>query len=436
MASDAKTRQFEYGGAAVDRISSLPTSLMDSILEGLPTDDAARTSVISKTWRDVWRMHPRIHLDENLISELVFEKFSELDEHTQLFELSRTITDIFSAHRGPVLDFLLFIPENLPIHQTLDMAIWIRNISDSGVRKLKLLNESLYNPFIVPSHFFSCSQLTHLTLVNCELNPPFGFGGFCNLISVELKYVGIYADMSLGTQLKELDMEVCTGIEHLGCQFNCENKLTSLRIVDCEAIYYQWFECIQKLQVLELGMNELPSSGKQVITLDKLVHNMPRLSSLFLDGFFLKILKPGAATFMRLSRTMENLKYLYLHCIELYELDQSQHVLCLVRSSPNLQLLKIDLLHGVHSDDGVDLSDFMVLSDPMILSRLETIMIFDLVGSLTEFQLIELLLVSSPSLKRIKLKTLTMKDPTDVFRISQEVEQIPRASKSAQIQWM
>lgn len=286
MASDARTR-LEYGGAAVDRISSLPTSLVDIILELLSTHDAARTSILSKTWRNVWGMHPRLHLDDDFFSQLVSRKFSELDKQTQRIEVCRTITNIFSAHSGPVLDFLLCIPENLPIHQSPDMAIWIKNISDSGVRKLELLNKSVFNACAVPSHFFSCSQLTHLNLMNFELNPPLGFGGFCNLIRVELMCVTINADMSLGTQLKELDMEMCDGIEHF--QFNCENNLTKLRIIDCEFIW-QWFECFQKLQVLTLELNELPSTGTQVMTLDRLVHNMPRLNTLHLDGLVLKVI--------------------------------------------------------------------------------------------------------------------------------------------------
>ncbi|XP_074360949.1 F-box/FBD/LRR-repeat protein At1g13570-like [Apium graveolens] len=435
MASDAKkTRQFENGSAAFDRISSLPTSLMELILERLPTHDTARTSVFSKTWRNVWGMHPRLHLDEHFISQLVSQKFSELDEQSKILEVSRIITDIFSAHRGPVLDFLLCIPRDLPIHQSQDMVTWIKNIANSGVRKVELLNES-QDACIVPSHFFSCSQLTHLTLMNCILNPPLGFEGFRNLISVELVYVTINADMSFGTQLKELEMEICTGIEHLGRQFKRENNLTFLSIIDSEDIDWQWFECTQKMEVLRLGMDEVPSSGTEMITLDKLLCNMPRLSSLFLDGFFLKILESGAAILKKFPRAMENLKYLYLHRIELYDLIQIQHVLCLVRSSPYLHTLDIDLDHGVQSSDGMDLLDLATLSDHMI--RLETLKIYDLIGSRAEFQFLKLLLASSPSLKRIELKMKDIvDDPTEELRISQELLQIPRASNSAQIQWM
>ncbi|XP_074332022.1 uncharacterized protein LOC141668907 [Apium graveolens] len=189
------------------------------------------------------------------------------------------------------------------------------------------------------------------------------------------------------------------------------------------------------MEVLRLGMDEVPSSGMEMITLDKLLCNMPRLNSLFLDGFFLKILESGAGILKKFTRAMENMKYLYLHRIELYDLIQIQHVLCLVRSSPYLHTLDIDLDHGVHSSDGMDLLDLAMLSDHMI--RLETLKIYNLIGSRAEFQFLKLLLASSPSLKRIELKMKDIvDDPTEELRISQELLQIPRASNSAQIQWM
>lgn len=274
MASDARTTR---GVEAVDRISNLPTNLIDLIVEYLPTHDAARTSILSKPWRNIWGMHPRLHLDANFFSQLVSQKFSRLDEITKNIEVSRTISNIFIAHshRGPILDFLLCIPKDMHFHLSINMKSWIKNISNNGVKELKLLNESLY-AFTVPSHFFSCSQLTHLRLKNCSLNPPPGFGGFCNLISVELVHVQIIADMSFGTKLKDLYMDMCAGIEHLECQFKCENNLTFLSIIDSEEINRQWFE--------------VPHSGREMITLEKLVVNMPRITSLYLDGFFLKVI--------------------------------------------------------------------------------------------------------------------------------------------------
>lgn len=288
MASNAKTRR---GVEAVDRISNLPTNLIDLILEYLPTRDAARTSILSEPWRNIWAMHPRLYLDENFFAQLLAsQKFSRLDdEQTKFIEVSETISNILLAHNGPILDFLLYIPEDLPFHQSKVMGLWIKNVSNKGVKELKLLNVSLY-ACTVPSHLFSCSQLTHLTLSNCILNPPLGFEGFCNLIRVQLLLVNINADMSFGTQLKELVMELCTGIEHLGSQFKCGNNLLMLNIDESEGIDWQWFECTQKLQDLRLRMNGMPSSSEEVITLDKLVGNLPRITSLFLDGLFLKVI--------------------------------------------------------------------------------------------------------------------------------------------------
>ncbi|XP_074326713.1 F-box/FBD/LRR-repeat protein At1g13570-like [Apium graveolens] len=435
MANDARNGR---GLQAVDRISNLPENIIHLFLQRLSTHDAVRTTVLSKTWRNIWGMHPKLYLDQNFISQLVSQKFFHLDEQTKINKVSRTISNILLAHNGPILNFVLFIPRDLPFHQSTDMVLWIKNISNNGVRELKLRNESLH-ACTVPSHLFSCSQLTRLTLVSCILNPPLGFGGFCNLVMVELEHVLINADMLFGTRLEELNMYFCIGIEHLGSQFRCENNLIKLSIGNCEEIDWKWFEYTQKLLTLSLWMHfEMPSSGKEVISLDKLVCNMPRIRSLYLDGFYLKILEPGAAILKRLTRATENLRFLKLHNIKLHDLVQIQPVLCLIRSSPNLQVLNIDLDHEVQSSDGVELSDLMALSDYMILDKLETILIFYLVGSLAEFQFIKLLLALSPSLKQINLKMedTGIDNSTEELRISREVSQIPRASKSAQIRWM
>ncbi|KAK1370880.1 hypothetical protein POM88_036972 [Heracleum sosnowskyi] len=114
-----------------------------------------------------------------------------------------------------------------------------------------------------------------------------------------------------------------------------------------------------------------------------------------------------------------------------------QRVLCLIRSSPNLQNLNIRLDTELNSSDDMDLLDWMVLSGDMKLEQLEYIEIQGMVGSRTEFQFIKLLLASAPSLQLIKLvKNRTVDDPNKELRILQELLQFPRVSPTAQIKWI
>ena len=147
------------------------------------------------------------------------------------------------------------------------------------------------SPFVckMPSYFFSCLQLTDLWLESCILNPPLGFSGFSKLISVDLEHVTFSADMTFGTQVQDLRLDNCRGIEHLGRQFKPDNNLTALYFFNSDEIDWRWFECTHKLQILRIVMSEVPSSTDKVINLDKLLGNMPRLDTLWLEGFVYRV---------------------------------------------------------------------------------------------------------------------------------------------------
>lgn len=290
MAGNAKTRRLDCG-APVDRISNLPRDLKHHILDRLPVDDVARTSILSKAWRGIWYMHPHLVFDDLFFSQLVSRKVPTEDQQVQLFEVSRTISNILLVHSGPILTFHLTIPPNLPLHQF--MNLWIKNISNNGVRTLELYNRAPV-AYKIPSYFFSCSKLTHLWLTKCVLNPPSKFGGFCNLIDVKLVMVVITGDMSFGTQLKQLTLTACSGVEHLGSHFKNCNNLNELMIIDSEEIDWRLFECIcttprMELNTLGLALGKAIDVMKKVINLDQLFGNMPRINTLYLDGFSLEV---------------------------------------------------------------------------------------------------------------------------------------------------
>lgn len=435
MASDAKTRRLDRR-AAVDRLSNLPPNLIDLIIGKLSLHDAARTSILSEKWRYIWAMQPHLVFDELFFSQLISKMVSMKYKQTQLSEISRIISSILLVHIVPVSKFHLSIPQFLPLHQCTDMICWIRNISINGVKEFELFNKQIVT-YEMPSYLFSCLELTHLSLTNCTLNPPTRFGGFCNLISVKLVDVIVSADMSFGTRLVELSLEHCTGIEHLGCQFKYNNNLRQLFIYRSREIDWEWFKCTQKVETLFL--RRVTNPRKKFINLNKFVGNMPGITSLALDGSFLKFLEPGAPISKRLITTMENLKFLVVY-VEIYDLVQIQNVLCLIRSSPNLRKIYIRMVPEGKGRDGMDLTVSLVEQylelpnfNDMILGQLETVEIWGLVGSKAELHFIKLLLATSPSLRWMKLEYDT--DPEEESRISRELLRFPRASSAAQIIW-
>ncbi|KAK1374508.1 hypothetical protein POM88_030701 [Heracleum sosnowskyi] len=387
---------------AVDRLNNLLNNFIDRILVYLPIHDIARTSVLSKTWRDIWRTHPVVVFNDDFFAKFVSCKVSRKDKLAQLSKALGTISDILLLHRGPILKFHLSIPPDSPSRQCLRTDFWIQYLSNNGIRDLEIFNKSLI-PYRMPLYLFSCSGLSYLTLTNCILNPPSRFGGFYNLISVKLTNVLITAETSFGTKLEQLILERCTGIEHLGSLFIRDNNLGVLMITDSRELDWELFECSEKLKLTSLMLTGVANSKKKGINLEKLVSNMPRINSVLFDGHFCKFLEPGEAISERPITKMENLNSLSFEGVEFHDLVQIQYVLCLIGSSPNLQYLLIEQGPKVKSLDGMEefLSIEPVLQSPnsidMILYHLRTLEIRCIVGSRAELQFIQFLLASPSS---------------------------------------
>jgi hypothetical protein len=81
-------------GGSIDFISGLPDAVLGSIVSLLPTKEAARTQVISRRWRPLWRSTPlNLVADQGLNSK----DYTFVD----------LISKILSAHPGPVCRFSL-----------------------------------------------------------------------------------------------------------------------------------------------------------------------------------------------------------------------------------------------------------------------------------------------------------------------------------------
>ncbi|KAJ0643533.1 putative F-box domain, leucine-rich repeat domain superfamily, F-box-like domain superfamily [Helianthus annuus] len=70
-----KTRSmYKAERLSVDRISTLPQPILESILSLLPTEEAARTSILSTEWRYKWTTIPNLRFElRNTTSELTSE---------------------------------------------------------------------------------------------------------------------------------------------------------------------------------------------------------------------------------------------------------------------------------------------------------------------------------------------------------------------------
>lgn len=121
----------------MDRITNLPSSIVETILYLVPIQEAARTSIRSREWRYHWTKNP----------ELVFDNTSvEIDNI--ISHLSRNNTD-------------------------------------------KKLTLDFYWRSRLPLSLFSLSHLTYLYLNLCDFDHLPTFTGFGNLISLQMEEVNI-----------------------------------------------------------------------------------------------------------------------------------------------------------------------------------------------------------------------------------------------------
>uniref|UniRef100_A0A1J3FY84 F-box/FBD/LRR-repeat protein n=1 Tax=Noccaea caerulescens TaxID=107243 RepID=A0A1J3FY84_NOCCA len=138
-----------------DRINHLPEALHLHILSLLPTKDAVATSALSKQWRSLWKLVPKLDFND-----FVYEyNPSERDA------FSETVSKVLLSHKSPVL-------ESLRIHfrvdksRAADIGMWIGIAYARHVRELSLYfsSERGVTNFKFPIGMFHSETLETLEL--------------------------------------------------------------------------------------------------------------------------------------------------------------------------------------------------------------------------------------------------------------------------------
>jgi hypothetical protein len=122
VTTSAKTRRLEEDQElVVDRISGLPDGVLGDIVSLLPTEDGARTQVLSSRWRHLWRSAP-LNVD--------FHKPWRTN-------LAGDISRVLSAHPGPGRRFSVHL-RSLVVATTKKLDGWLRSSTLDGLRELKI----------------------------------------------------------------------------------------------------------------------------------------------------------------------------------------------------------------------------------------------------------------------------------------------------------
>ncbi|KAK4360217.1 hypothetical protein RND71_019169 [Anisodus tanguticus] len=360
-----------------DLLSNLPENVIDAIGIHLPLRDAVRTSILSKKWRYKWCRLPEL---------------------------------------------------------TLDQAFWERQITN-GIQHF-VLQFPKRNIYKLPSSFFMCFQMRHLSLHNCSLNPPLAFKGFDKLVSLELCGVTIYPLhleklISHSPLLEQL-------VLHLSIFFHVRIEAPKLRSFDFKGrisfIYVRNGRLLAKLSLVDEGYPE--KAGIHGIT--KFIQSFHALEHLHLDYSSVRFLAGEVSE--KLPSALNSLNRLHFG-ISLDEPDVVSCALCLIRSSLYLQDIEIQVYERFNPATSDVTNEMAALKSlevegfsDVILNHLRSVKLKGITGTKHEMQLIKLLLAKSPMLVGMLIEHgRGNKSPEARLELLTELMKFQQASPKAEV---
>ncbi|CAJ2648310.1 unnamed protein product [Trifolium pratense] len=388
-----------HHGELIDRISDLPCNVIDGILEHLNIQELVCTSLLSRNWRYVWHTVPKLRFCEDF-----FFRFDDLDDPGP--EINRIITDVLFQHNGPIYEFTLEIPlDSNFLISTEYLNKWILFLSRRGIKKLDLSNYGTLSDKI-PSHVFSCQELTHFWFsgFNLSVHP-----NFCGLKSLLVLYLanntyefGALETLTYGCPLlKMLTVEILQDIKSI-CLEKAKN-LTDLRIMVNHESVSGLIKSLPKIQRLTL------------------------VTYVFDKTFYADIIPPSQ---------LISLKYLKLEGVNLAERGELLYIVSVLKSASNL----VELVIESYSDN-CELEPYQLEGlecNSCCFSQLQTVKIK--VGSDNfkhAMSLMRFILANSSSLKTLAFKVHFGKDldPVVLLSISRDLLLMERASQRARIEF-
>ncbi|XP_075666501.1 F-box/LRR-repeat protein 25-like isoform X2 [Castanea sativa] len=149
-----------------DRISTLPDSILLSILSFLPTQDAIITGVLSKRWAYLWTSVP----------SLTFEYYGYYGRHFECIDdFTSAVDHTLLLHRASKLtNFSVRFKYETNLEASLDL--WVRFATTAKVRQLSLrltppycnLNDHAYQ---LPQHLYTNEFVSEFNFSYCKIFP-------------------------------------------------------------------------------------------------------------------------------------------------------------------------------------------------------------------------------------------------------------------------
>lgn len=170
-------------------ITTLPPSIIETILCLVPIQEAARTCILSKEWRYTWTKIPKLVFNEDTVQLSANE--NQLPDHKLIKtrKLLNAINQVMSLRLGPILEFTLEMDAD-DNDTCFEVDRILTHLSRNNI--LDKLSIDLTHGCRLPLDIFSLHMLTDLYLRNCDINHQPVFGGFGSLTSFCLHDVNIF----------------------------------------------------------------------------------------------------------------------------------------------------------------------------------------------------------------------------------------------------
>ncbi|KAJ4833843.1 hypothetical protein Tsubulata_015571 [Turnera subulata] len=397
----------------LDRISNLPDNVIDCILSKLPIQDAIDTSLLSKTWQDKWMLSTSSLVFDDLdihFSGSCDHHYGDDDDDCK-YCFTKFVNSALFLHHGPINRFVV---RAQTITSRKKLRKWITHLSMKHVEDFQLVLGVTHKDHELPPRFYTFHHLTRLELRNLVMpNLPPDFDGFKSLTTMDLNSVEIASRslerlIFLCPQLKTLKL-IYVSLDYL-----CINapKLESFEFIG--SFKSAWFESTPSLVMLCVRLYDgvLPearwvhSTYNRCIDLDQ---NMEFLSGIhtFDAGMqFLKFLVAASPPKQVPAATLNSLVRLQLSRFKLHDLAAVETALFLIRSSPNLQFLKVSLRrsHGRDNPSSTPVVQFLEEAKcSLSLPKLSQAMLQWFSGTEPEMELLKIILACSPWLQEMAI---------------------------------
>ncbi|XP_019085576.1 PREDICTED: FBD-associated F-box protein At3g52670-like [Camelina sativa] len=293
-----------------DRLTPLPVTLILKILTFLPTETAITTSVLSKRWRSLWKLVPKL-------------KFDSDDHKSEDQTFSEVVSRSMLSHKATVLESLRLrfcLDDVSPV----DIGLWVGIAFTRHLRKLVLYASYPAHDdetFTFPASLCTCNTLETLKLsigITVDIPSPVLMKSLrtLHLVFVSYKDDESFRNLLSGCPILEnlvLDRgEYCAHVVTFVIEvpslkrlkiydYNSDERFRGY-IINVPSLEYLTF---QKLQDIEICLNapelvEVYIIGGSYIIADKFLGSLKSTKRLSFDLLPLEIVYPIGSIFYQL----------------------------------------------------------------------------------------------------------------------------------------